>query len=79
MEFEMTKLPRLDAIQLSKILKKLGFKFIRQRGSHMFFKHPDGRSTVIPYHPGDKIGPGLLLKIIKEDIQLSRKEFEKLF
>lgn len=74
----MAKLPRLDAIQLSKILKKLGFKFIRQRGSHMFFKHTDGRTTVVPYHSKEKIGPGLLNKIIKEDIQISRKEFEGL-
>ncbi|MAH03235.1 hypothetical protein CMI39_00415 [Candidatus Pacearchaeota archaeon] len=74
----MTKLPQLDAIKLSKILKKMGFKFIRQRGSHMFFKHSDGRTTVIPYHSGDKIGPGLLLKIIKEDLKLSRKEFKEL-
>ncbi len=74
----MAKLPRFDVIQLSKILERLGFKFIRQRGSHMFFKHPDGRSTVVPCHPGDRIGPGLLLKIIKEDLQLSRKDFEEL-
>ena len=74
----MVKLPQLDAIKLSKILKKLGFEFIRQRGSHMFFRHSDGRTTVVPYHSGDKIGPGLLLKIVKEDLQLSRKEFEGL-
>ena len=55
----MTKLAQIDAIKLSKIVKKLGFVFIRQRGSHMFFKHSDGRATVIPYHPGNKIGPGL--------------------
>ena len=72
------KLPQLDAIKLSKILKKIGFQFIRQRGSHMFFKHNDGRATVIPYHPGEKLGPGLLLKIIKEDIKISREEFEEL-
>ena len=74
----MSKLPQLDAIKLSKILKRLGFKFIRQKGSHMFFKHSDGRTTVVPHHSGDKIGPGLLLKIIKDDLKLSRKEFEDL-
>lgn len=74
----MAKLPLINAIQLSKILKELGFKFIRQKGSHMFFKHPDGRTTVIPLHSGDKIGPGLLGKILKHDIQISREEFEKL-
>ena len=74
----MAKLPQLDAVKLSKILRKLGFEFFRQRGSHMFFKHPDGRTTVVPHHSGDKIGPGLLNKIIKKDIQISREEFEKL-
>ncbi len=60
----MAKLPQLSAVQLSKILKKIGFQFIRQQGSHIFFKHPDGRATVVPNHPGENLGPGLLLKII---------------
>ena len=74
----MAKLPQLDAIQLSKILKKLGFRFIRQRGSHMFFRHSDGRTTIIPHHSKDKIGPGLLNKIIRKDIGISREEFMRL-
>lgn len=74
----MAKMPQLMAVQLAKIIQKIGFKFIRQTGSHMFFKHDDGRSTVIPNHPGEKIGPGLLLKIIKKDLNISREDFEKL-
>ena len=74
----MAKLPQTTANQLSKVLIKLGFKFLRQEGSHMFFRQEDGRTTVIPNHPGDKIGPGLLLKIIKKDIQISREKFEEL-
>jgi len=74
----MAKLPRISAIELSKIIKKLGFEFIRQEGSHMFFRNSDGRTTVIPNHPGEDIGTGLLNKIIKKDLQLTRKEFEKL-
>ena len=75
----MAKLPQLSAVKLAKIIKKIGFQFIRQQGSHMFFKHSDGRATVVPNHPGENLGPGLLLKIIKEDLQMSREEFEKLF
>ena len=74
----MAKLPHLSAIELSKIIKKLGFEFIRQEGSHMFFRHSDGRTTVIPNHPGEDIGPGLLNKIIKKDLRISREELEKL-
>jgi len=68
----------MTAIEMSKVLKNLGFEFKSQRGSHMFFEHLDGRTTVVPNHPGEKIGPGLLLKIIKKDLGISREDFEKL-
>ena len=73
----MAKLPQLTAIELSKIIKKIGFKLKRQEGSHMFFEHPDGRTTVIPNHPGEDIDRGLLNKIIKHDLRMSRDEFVK--
>ena len=73
----MAKLPLMTAREVSKILEKIGFKFIRQKGSHMFFDHPDGRTTVIPNHPGEKIDRGLLNKIIKHDLQMTREEFLK--
>ena len=57
--------------------EELGFKFIRQEGSHMFFRHSDGRTTIVPFHAGEDIGRGLLLKIIKKDLQMTREEFEK--
>lgn len=71
----MTKLPLLTANELSKILIRLDFRLVRQEGSHMFFRHLDGRTTVVPNHPGDKIDRGLLNKIIKKDLQMSRKDF----
>jgi predicted RNA binding protein YcfA (HicA-like mRNA interferase family) len=40
-------------------------------------KHVDGRITVVPVHAGERIGVGLLLKIIK-DAKLSKEEFLKL-
>jgi predicted RNA binding protein YcfA (HicA-like mRNA interferase family) len=74
----MSKLPLLSARDLSKTLTKMGFKFKRQQGSHMFFDHPDGRTTVIPNHPGEKIDRGLLNKIIKHDLDMTRDEFLKI-
>ncbi len=71
----MAKLPLMNANELAKVLKKLGFEFKRQEGSHMFFEHSDGRTTVIPNHPGEDIDRGLLNKIVKHDIQMSREEF----
>ena len=69
------KLPQLTARELSKIVERMGFAFLRQSGSHMFYRHPDGRTTTIPNHPGEKLDRGLLNKIIKKDLQLTREEF----
>ena len=73
----MAKLPSIKAREINKVLKNLGFDFIRQKGSHMFYKHPDGRTTVIPNHPAEDLDRGLLNKIIKEDLQITRDEFLK--
>lgn len=71
----MNKIPLLEAIEVVKILEKIGFKFMRQKGSHMFFKHDDGRTTVIPNHPGEKIDRGLLNKIVRKDLKMQKEEF----
>ena len=67
----------MNARELSKILQKLGFRLKRQEGSHMFFEHENGRTTIIPNHGGEDIDRGLLNKIIKQDLKLSREEFLK--
>jgi len=71
----MPKLPLMSARQLQRALEKLGFYLARQSGSHMFFMHPDGRTTIIPSHAGEKIDRGLLNKIVKKDLRLEREEF----
>jgi len=57
-------------------LGKLGFEKRDALGSHVFFKHPDGRTTVIPVSK-DELSKGLLRKILN-DINLPIKEYEKL-
>ncbi|MBS3165710.1 type II toxin-antitoxin system HicA family toxin [Candidatus Woesearchaeota archaeon] len=71
----MSKLPLLNAKEVTIILKKLGFALKRQEGSHMFFEHSDGRTTVIPNHGGEEVDRGLLNKIVKHDLQMTREEF----
>lgn len=70
----MNKLPLLSGLELCKILMKLGFEEIRQRGSHKYFRHPDGRVTVVPIHSRKDIGRGLLRRILRE-IEVDREEF----
>lgn len=73
----MPRLSPIKAVKLLKILHRLGFSEIRQKGSHLILKHNDGRETVVPIHKGEEIGRGLLRKILR-DINLSLEEFSKL-
>lgn len=57
-----------------KVLDKLGFKLARVHGSHLIFKHTDGRMTVVPRHGNEELGRGLLRKIA-EDMRVSPDEF----
>jgi predicted RNA binding protein YcfA (HicA-like mRNA interferase family) len=58
-------------------LTRLGFRLERVHGSHLVFKHPDGRVTVVPRHGTEEIGRGLLRKIAF-DLRISPDEFAKL-
>ena len=73
----MSKLPLTDAKTLEKILLKLGFKIIRQKGSHRFYRHDDGRYTTIPHHGNVDLGRPLLREILKQ-IDVSPEEYEQL-
>jgi predicted RNA binding protein YcfA (HicA-like mRNA interferase family) len=72
----MGNAPVLKPKEVAAILEYLGFKEIRQKGSHKQYRHPDGRGTTVPFHPGKDISPILLRQIIK-DIGLTLDEFLK--
>ena len=71
----MTKLPALTGKDLIAALSKAGFEVIRIKGSHYYMRHPDGRSTVVPVHAGEAIGPGLTVKILK-DCEYSHEDLQ---
>ena len=60
-----------------KVLDGFGFKLVRIHGSHLIFKHTDGRMTVVPRHGNEELGRGLLRKIA-EDMRVSPEEFANL-
>lgn len=72
----MGKPPVLKPREVTAILEAMGFKEVRQRGAHKQYRHPDGRGTTVPFHPGTDISPILLRKIAK-DIGLTIDEFLK--
>ena len=72
----MNRLPSITGKQLIGRLKRLGFREVRIRGSHHYLRHPDGRTTVVPAHAGEAIGPGLLSKILR-DAEISKVDLSE--
>ena len=72
----MSRLPIAGFRQMEKVLFRLGFKPVRQKGSHVFYRHADGRTTTLPNHPGRDLARPLLREILRE-IELTPEEFRK--
>jgi predicted RNA binding protein YcfA (HicA-like mRNA interferase family) len=70
----MSSLPVLKPAEVCRILERLGFANARQRGSHIHYRHADGRGTTVPLHKGRDIAPPLLRQIAC-DIGLTAEDF----
>jgi len=77
----VSRLPIVGFRQIEKVLLQLGFQAVRQKGSHVFYRHPDGRTTTLPNHPGRDLARPLLREILRE-IEVApdqfREELEKI-
>ncbi len=70
----MSKLRIVDSRRMERVLEHLGFVKTRQRGSHAFYRHADGRTTTLPHHAGRDLARPLIRAILRE-IDLSPEEF----
>ena len=70
----MGSLPVLKPAEVCRLLERLSFVAVRQRGSHIQYRHPDGRGTTVPMHKGRDIAPPLLRQIAR-DIGLAVEDF----
>lgn len=55
----------------------MGFEIKRQSGSHVFYRHPDGRYTSLPHHGNQDLGRSLIRQILRE-INITPEEFIEL-
>lgn len=62
----MSKLRLIDAGQMEKLLFRSGFERVRQKGSHVFYRHSDGRVTTVPHHKGRMLARPLIREILRE-------------
>ena len=72
----MSKLQLIDAKRMKKLLLLLGFKKTRQKGSHVFYRHPDGRTTTVPRHRGRVLACPLVREILRE-IEVTVDDYNK--
>ena len=70
----MSKLKLADAAAIERLLLNLGFCKVRQKGSHVFYRHSDGRTTTIPFHTGKDL-PRPLLRSILSEINITVDEY----
>jgi predicted RNA binding protein YcfA (HicA-like mRNA interferase family) len=71
----VSNVPAISFRELILRVRQLGFEAARQKGSHIRFIHLDGRKTTIPDHGNKTVPKGLLLKIIRIDLEMTIDEF----
>ncbi|MBU0763763.1 MAG: type II toxin-antitoxin system HicA family toxin, partial [Bacteroidetes bacterium] len=71
------KLVPISGRRLCKLLENQGFEKIFGKGSHIRYKHPDGRRTVVPVHSNEDVSVSLLTEILKQ-VEISKEVYEKL-
>ena len=69
----MGNVPVLKPQEVVLILEKLGFREVRQKGSHKQFRHRDGRGTTVPFHSGRDISP-ILFQQVARDIGMTVRD-----
>ncbi len=65
----------LPVRKVTRALESVGFGYVRTKGSHAVYRHPDGRVVVIPQH--GTIKRGTLAPILRQ-ADLTPADFLKL-
>jgi predicted RNA binding protein YcfA (HicA-like mRNA interferase family) len=70
MSVDYSRLRSLRAREIVRALRRDGFKFVRQKGDHHRYHHPDGRRVTVAYsNPGDTF----LLRDLKSMIEVQAR------
>ncbi|HEX3778142.1 MAG TPA: type II toxin-antitoxin system HicA family toxin [Pseudonocardiaceae bacterium] len=54
----------LPVRKVTRVLESLGFAHVRTKGSHLVYRHPDGRVAIVPDH--GTVKRGTLASIIRQ-------------
>ena len=78
-EIDYGKLASLTARELIRAINQEGFFFVRQRGSHHRYRHPDGRRITVPFTRfGDTFAKETLKSIVEKQAKWTAKDLKRL-
>jgi len=70
----VTKFPAVKSKRFFKILKGLGYEVKRQNGSHRVMTAPGRKPLVFAFHDGATVPPGLVRKVLMDEVGLAEDE-----
>lgn len=70
----MSKLPIVSYRKMHELLTSLGFEIVRQKGSHVRYRHPDGRVCTVPNHGAQALVRPLIRAILR-DIEVTPDDY----
>lgn len=59
-------IPPMPGGSVIRALEKLGFAVVRQKGSHVRMRHPDGRAATVPDHGKKDLKTGTLAGVLRQ-------------
>jgi predicted RNA binding protein YcfA (HicA-like mRNA interferase family) len=62
----MSRLPRVTAREAMAALRRAGFVLDHTRGSHHYWRRPDGAMATVPAHAGETLKPKTLRSILRQ-------------
>ena len=68
----MARLPK--AKEVVRVINKLGFALVRQRGGHAIYRHSNGTRITVPIHGSKEISPAVFRQILR-DLDITAQEF----
>lgn len=79
MSIGFSRLRSLTARQLASALRSDAFELRRQKGSHRYYVHPDGRRVTLSFHhPSDTFRPGTLRSMIELQARWTEEDLRRL-
>lgn len=70
------RLPRISGKKMQQLVEDAGFVGRAAKGSHTFYKHADGRKTVVAAHAAHDLSVTMIAKILR-DIGMSHEEYRE--